>query len=504
MEDVGTFSVRGGILDVYCPLYARPIRIELFGDTGSFVPAPLRVPASQRTVETLKEITLVPARELIFNAETKKAAETAARAAAERIDLPSTKLREVVEKIRDGIPPFGIEALLPGFYPDGLASVLDYLPFWSKDVLVYVDDPVGVDRSVQRRALRAELERVWTQAQERGDLALSPDAHFVDDKVLRAQLGRYPTLEGGGLSLTPDATPPVVFSFGTTQDIRNAILSHHGEEGALTPLVERLDRWRSEKVVAVSACGTAGQVDRVKRLLLDRNLHVRVHTEPLGETLSLYDPAIYAHLFTGEVSQGFVDMSGGLAVLSDEEIFGARARRQVKTRKGDHPFVAAFRELKEGDLIVHTDFGIGRYQGLVKMQVQGVPGDFLLLEYAGRDKVYRLVGLMRLIQKFTGADAAKVTLDRLDWFPGRGRRPASKKSFSRWRLIYCSFTPPVRRTLDTPSRRLTVTTGNSKRISNSRRRQTKPKPSMTSWATCRSRSPWTGSSAEMLATGKQK
>ena len=409
VEDLGTFSVRGGIIDVYCPLYSRPLRIELFGDTVESLR--LFDPSSQRTVEPLKEVTLVPARELIFNGETKKAAEATARAAAERINLPSTKLREVVEKIREGIPPFGIEALLPGFYPGGLASVLDYLPFWSKDVLVYIDDPVGVERGAEE--LRAELERVWAQAQERGDLALPPDAHFVDDEVLRAELGRYPILEGGGLSLTPDATPPVVFSFGTTQDIRNAILSHHGEEGALTPLVERLDRWRSERVAAVIACGTAGQVDRVKRLLLDRNLHVRVHPEPLGDTRALYDPAIYAHLFTGEVSQGFVDISGGLAILSDEEIFGARARRQVKARKGAHPFAAAFRELKEGDLIVHTDFGIGRYQGLVKMQVQGVPGDFLLLEYAGRDKVYLPVSRMRLIQKFTGADPSKVTLDRL-------------------------------------------------------------------------------------------
>ncbi|HMK74071.1 MAG TPA: DEAD/DEAH box helicase, partial [Myxococcaceae bacterium] len=408
VEDLGTFSVRGGIVDVFCPLYPRPVRIELYGDTVESLR--LFDPGSQRTVETLTDVTLVPARELIFNADTRKAAEAAARAAAERVDLPSTKLREIVEKIREGIPPFGIEALLPGFYEGGLASVLDYLPSWSKDVLVYVDDPVGVDRAAGE--LRAEVDRVWAQAEDRRDLALPPAAHFVDDAELRDGLARYAVVEGGGLSLS-DSTPPVAFAFAGTQDLRNAILSHHGEEGALTPLVERLDRWRSSRVAAVIACGTLGQVDRVKRLLLDRNLHVRVHAEPLSDPRALYDPAIYAHLFTGEVSHGFVDPAGGLAVLSDEEIFGARARRQVKTRKGEHPFVAAFRDLKEGDLVVHTDFGIGRYQGLVKMQVQGIPGDFLLLEYAGRDKVYLPVSRMRLIQKFTGADPSKVALDRL-------------------------------------------------------------------------------------------
>ncbi|MGZ3446749.1 MAG: transcription-repair coupling factor, partial [Myxococcaceae bacterium] len=145
----------------------------------------------------------------------------------------------------------------------------------------------------------------------------------------------------------------------------------------------------------------------------DRNVMVRAHTEPFVDSAALRDPGIWAHLFPGEVSHGFVDAGGGLAVLSDEEIFGARAHRRVKGRRTDQPFGAAFRELKEGDLIVHTDFGIGRYAGLTKMQVQGIPGDFLVLEYAGRDKIYLPVSRMRLIQKFTGGDPTKVALDKL-------------------------------------------------------------------------------------------
>src|SRR5262249_46512878 len=131
------------------------------------------------------------------------------------------------------------------------------------------------------------------------------------------------------------------------------------------------------------------------------------------EPHTLYESSIWAHLVPGELSAGFVDAQGRLALVADEEIFGARARRKVRARKGELPFAAAFRELKEGDLIVHTDFGIGRYHGLTKMVVQGVPGDFLVLEYTGKDKVYLPVSRMRLIQKFTGADPEHVALDRL-------------------------------------------------------------------------------------------
>src|SRR4029450_1589058 len=112
-------------------------------------------------------------------------------------------------------------------------------------------------------------------------------------------------------------------------------------------------------------------------------------------------------------SCGLGARGGGRAVRGEEEILGARARRRVKARRSEQPFGAAFRELKEGELIVHTDFGIGRYAGLTKMQVQGVPGDFLVLEYAGRDKIYLPVSRMRLIQKFTGGDPSKVALGTL-------------------------------------------------------------------------------------------
>src|SRR5260370_18985169 len=166
-----------------------------------------------------------------------------------------------------------------------------------------------------------------------------------------------------------------------------------------------------------------GQVDRLKRLTLDRNVMVRVHPEPLKDPQALYDPSIYAHLFSGDVSQGFVDAADGFAVVSDEEIFGVRARRRARQKRADLPFGAAFRELKEGDLIVHTDFGIGRYAGLTKMQVQGVAGGLLVLGYAGRDKVYLPVSRMRLIQKFTGADPSQVTLDKL----GSGSWEKTKK-----------------------------------------------------------------------------
>jgi transcription-repair coupling factor (superfamily II helicase) len=409
VEDLGTFSVRGGLIDVFSPLYEKPVRIEFFGDTIESIRA--FDPETQRTVDSLKEIILLPAREVIFSEQTRVKAEAAARGVADRINLPTTKLRERLDAIREGLPGFGLEALLPGFFDEGLGTVFDYLARWHAEPLFYLDDPLGLERAAEE--LWKEVERSAAASDERQDLACPPGEHFLTHEQAEEKLAAFRVLEGGGLSLTQGEAPPVHFPFGTTQDVREAILAHHGEEGALTPLVERLQRWRDTRIACAVACGTLSQADRLKRLLLDRNVMVRVHTEPLVEASKLYEPSVHAHLFTGEVSHGFVDGVGGLAVLSDEEIFGARARRRVRRSKSLDAFAAGFKDLKEGDIIVHTDFGLGRYAGLTKMQVNGVPGDFLVLEYAGRDKIYLPVSRMRLIQKFTGGDPTKVTLDKL-------------------------------------------------------------------------------------------
>jgi transcription-repair coupling factor (superfamily II helicase) len=409
VEDLGTFSVRGGLIDVFSPLYEKPVRIEFFGDTIESIRA--FDPETQRTVDSLQEIHLLPAREVIFSEQTRTRAEAAARAVADRINLPTTKLRERLDAIREGLPGFGLEGLLPGFFEGGLGTVFDYLSPWHAEPLFYLDDPTGLERVAEE--LWAEVERSAAAADERQDLSFPAGEHFLSREQADQRLAAFRVLEGGGLSLTQGEAPPVHFPFGTTQDVREAILAHHGEEGALTPLVERLQRWRDSRVACAVACGTLSQADRLKRLLLDRNVMVRVHTGPLEEPSKLFEPSVFAHLFTGEVSHGFVDGAGGLAVLSDEEIFGARARRRVRRSKSLDAFAAGFKDLKEGDIIVHTDFGLGRYAGLTKMQVNGVPGDFLVLEYAGKDKIYLPVGRMRLIQKFTGGDPSQVTLDKL-------------------------------------------------------------------------------------------
>ncbi len=413
VEDPGCFSLRGDILDVWAPLHDEPTRIEFFGDT---VDSMKRFDAeTQRTTDKLTELQLFPARELFLSAETKARAIESIRDLAEHQRVPSSKVRERVEQVREGMASAGLEALLPGFFEGGLATVFDYLAAWSESPVFWLDEPASQTQVLDD--LFVDLERSYEDATRRQELTTPVDAHFLSRDEVLSKLGRFRQLEGGGLSIegTIHDRLPLAFHFGGTKELREAIRSHHGEESALTPLLERLERWHEEQVLTAIACGSKGQAERLERLLKERSVKVKTHATAFDdEPEALFDKKRLAHLFIGEVSNGFVDLPGKLVVLSDEDIFGARARRRVRRRRTDVAgFVASFQDLKEGDLCVHAEFGVCRYTGLVTMQVNGVNADFLLLEFAAKDKVYLPVSRMRLLSKFTGGDPDKVALDRL-------------------------------------------------------------------------------------------
>ncbi len=519
VEDPGSFAVRGGIVDAFSPLYSKPARLEFFGDTIETIK--LFDPDTQRTIEEIEELAIAPAREVLFDDASKQAATNAIRALADEVHKPSAKVRELLEEVQEGIPAFGLEALLPAFYPEGLASAFDYLP---KNALYVLDDPLELQRAVD--ALDTELAHGFNASRERGDLSFEPQAHFLsadavqaalaqerrielqslvfgeigsfaeegsasppgravashwlaplsswpnrssfdcaqderfgqDERGLRAsevvrklQLSEPPLVSasahpersrrtsgngnergraaaGGEADSPPAASPsagravgpafataPLVarFHLEPTHAIRDEILAHHGESGALEPLWRRLSDWRQTGIAGIVACHTAGQAEKLKRMLLDRNVMARLVPALPADPASLYQVATYAHIVVGELSSGFVDRAGKFAIVTDADIFGERTERKVRKTRAEQPFVAAFRDLNEGDLVVHVEHGIARYEGLTKLSVRGVQADFLVLAFAGKDKLYLPVHRLRQIQKYVGGDPETVRLDSL-------------------------------------------------------------------------------------------
>src|SRR5207302_5624824 len=183
----------------------------------------------------------------------------------------------------------------------------------------------------------------------------------------------------------------------------------------LQPLVRRLEALRERGAAAVIACHSSAQAERTRRLLLDRNLMAQIEPHLPEQPAAMFSPHVHAHLVVGEISAGFIDLHERFALFSDEDVFGplAPARKTPRRPKSFGPEGADFRDLKEGDLVVHVDHGIARYDGLTRLNVRGFAADFILLHFAGKDKLYLPVGRLRQIQKYAGGDPEKVRLDSL-------------------------------------------------------------------------------------------
>ena len=404
VEDPGTFAVRGSVVDVWSPLHERPVRLELFGDEVESARA--FEPGTQRSLGDVGELVLVQAREAPFTPDGRAAAVRAVRDLAERVDRPTSKVREVLDAIEAGTPFFGMESLLPGFHADGLVTLAEYLP---PSCALLVADPDGVSRELVD--LDEALDGEHAAAVRRDELALPPAAHFQRATEAEAFLRSRPSLRLHRVFL--GTSEPLRFALGETAAIRGEIETAHGDEGALSPLVRRLQDWRIRGVATAIATHAPSSADRLRRLLEDRRLAVRIHAAPPGDLRTLWDPAIHVHLVPGDVSHGFVDVEGGVALVADEEVLGKRVRRRARTARVENALVAGFRDLNEGDLVVHVEHGIARYGGLTKMQIRGVEGDFLVLQYEGADRLYLPVAKLRQVQKFTGAAPDAIRLDRL-------------------------------------------------------------------------------------------
>ncbi len=425
VEDPGTYSVRGGIIDIFSPHSTRPVRIDLFGDEIDSLR--LFNPSSQRTEAKVEDATLLPAREIFLDKERCRAASKAILQTAEEILVPSRKLRAALDDIQNGIHYFGIEALLPFFHPGGLVPLSEYLP--KDDRIVYLYSNPG-DIAERSGDLWTEAKLGYEQALASHQLVLPPEAHLADgDEVLHEVAKDASAVELPQVHV--EDRPAVAIKYEPTDSLRAELLSSTramtSAEDVLHPLVHRLKRWRSEGLTTLIVCHTRGSAERLRAMMAPKGLNLRLSPQAFSMDAfrasagqgargkaQLRDRSVHAWLVLGELSQGFVHPEGYLVFVSEEEIFGKRMKSRRRRQPAAKDFVADLKDLKKDDFVVHVDFGIGKYLGLTKLAVGGVESDFLHIEYKGKDKLYMPVHRLRLVQKYVSASEGRApNLDRL-------------------------------------------------------------------------------------------
>ncbi|MGB5985169.1 MAG: transcription-repair coupling factor, partial [Desulfobacterales bacterium] len=331
------------------------------------------------------------------------------RTQAAALELPLTRTRGIVEQIKTDGYYGGLESLISLVYPR-LDTFFDYLSPMTPLITL---DPDDTARAAEKVALR--MAQNYAGAREEQRLCVAPEALILNEDLLADEFHRRPGAEFRMFSLGAPAADEVPeqtsidFEIKEHQVLMGELAASRGREASLAPLA----RWLSEKRLAgyrtLMTCGNRSQGQRLQELLQPYGVEVR----PLAEFNAQSPAPGEIGICVGQLSTGLDWAGANLALLTEDEIFGKKSVR----RKPSPPKVASellsFDELKIGDLVVHREHGIGQYQGLSKLKLDGATDDYLLITYKGGDKLYLPVVRMGMIQKYMGVDGIVPVLDKM-------------------------------------------------------------------------------------------
>ncbi|MEO0460765.1 MAG: transcription-repair coupling factor, partial [Myxococcota bacterium] len=408
VEDEGTFSVRGGIIDVFPPARARPLRIDLFGDEIASLKS--FDPDSQRTFDKAERFTLHPIREVVFDDASVRRGQTRLKELAEDITVPSRRLRGMLEDIGEQNYFFGIEGLWPAFYIGSDAVISTWL---SNEVRVVLEEPEHLGDALEKRYALAESER--ERAIERGQLAVTVGEHLVAPREVLGALEAHSILDV--VSIADDrASGRRAHRLDACSELAREMKARREDPSRgeiLEPLSDVFLRAAKAGDDCILCCQARGQAERVRELLRARGIDLpllegALRVDVLGRASSTIGVCV------APLGAGLYDRENKITLLSDAELLGhvTKSRRRRRKPRAPRDGVTTLRDLKIAEPVVHVDHGIGRYQGLKRLILNGVDGDYVHLDYADGDKLYLPVYRLNLLQRYQGSQET-VRLDKL-------------------------------------------------------------------------------------------
>ncbi len=409
VSDPGEFALRGSLLDVYPMGSSSPLRIDLFDDE---IEAIRRFdPESQRSLEAISEITLLPARELPLDTDAVRAFRRRYR---QRFEGDPTR-SAIYRGVSDGIAPSGIEFYLPLFFDD-TADLFAYLPTGTRLLNTLSDTETAMAQTLQAVDLRYE-DRC-------GDIErplLRPEEILLTAEEVTRALAALPQANASALRAESDNSATHV-DLGSRLP-RNLHLELRAER-PLAPLQQFIEQFPGRVLLAADS---AGRREVLGELLRGASLKATA----VNGWEAFRDGDMPLALTVAPELAGLELIQPPLTILSESQLFGSRARQERRRRKVTADPNAILRDLQTlsaGAPVVHEEYGVGRYIGLQSMRVGDQDGEFLVLEYQGGDRLYVPVHALHLVSRYSGAAPENAPLHKLgtdQWT--RARRRAAEK-----------------------------------------------------------------------------
>jgi len=419
VEDRGSFAARGGIVDAWPPNMLSPVRIEFAGDTVESIRS--FDPLTQRSLNRMDELVLVPSREILLAEDFPETVASRLKERCDELEINAARRRGILDDLRNGVYFNGAEYLQPLLHP-GLETLFDY----ASDAVLALVNPEGIRYAASR--FRQELAEGEERARKEKIFHMPPGEMFLEEDEFERLISGRSRLEMGGLSVAESAAARTIsIPCRGNSELRVSVSKESTH--ALLPLAGKIRERLDSGFRVMIVCHQHSQGERLKELLAPYRLRCVISEERFAPLLygeasacGFTDGAV--HILCGEISRGFLLPDSGILLIAEEELFGKRVRRHGVSEVRKKQILSSLAELKPGDFMVHADHGIGLYRGLQHLSIGGVGGDFLLLEYAGTDKLYLPVDRLGLVQRYAGPDGATPSPDRLGgtgWEKSRGR-----------------------------------------------------------------------------------
>ena len=390
----GEFSIRGGLVDLFPMGSPLPYRLDLFDDEVETIRT-FDVD-TQRSIYPVPEIRLLPAREFPLD----EGGRTKFRSRFREVFEGDPSKSRIYKDISNGLNPPGIEYYLPLFF-DHTATLFDYI---GADALL-----------VQHGDLMQACDRFWADTQSRyrmlsGDKdrpLLPPTELFLSVEQFFGAMKPYRRVE-------MQSHVPAVMDAGETawQQATEALPDLRVDRRAENP-IEKLTAFLARfdgRVLLLAE--SLGRRETLHQYFAEYGLKLPV-TESWAE---FCDGTTPASLVVGPLTNGFIATASRIAIVTESDLYGAintANRRKSAKRSNPEGMLRDLSELKIGDAVVHEQHGIGRYQGLVSMDLGEGSTEMLLLEYAGGDKLYVPVAQLHVISRYAGGSEEGAPMHRL-------------------------------------------------------------------------------------------
>ena len=386
----GEYAVRGGLIDLYPMGSPVPYRVDLFGDEVDSIRT--FDPDTQRSLYPVPEVRLLPGREFPMDDEARGAFRDRWR---EKIEGDPTKSR-IYKDMGTGVATAGIEYYLPLFF-DETATIFQHL---------------GADAQVVLHGdIDEALRRFWVETRERHRfLQHDPERPILPPEDLFLKPEDFFTLANAHAQLAIRGSEPV--------DWARPLPSLSVERGGQDPL-RRLEQYLSQTTYrTLIVAESAGRRESLLELLRDHRIEL-----PAIDSLKAFADSdhqraiVVAPLAGGFIWQDPGQPGQGLQFITETELFDAapttRRRRKAEQATDVDSLIKDLSELNVGDPVVHANHGIGRYQGLINLDLGDGPSEFLHLEYADKATLYVPVSQLHLISRYTGVSPEEAPLHKL-------------------------------------------------------------------------------------------